>query len=91
MEPQRSSPRLKTLHKGRNMMLPVPSQPHPSDDDLSDPAQPFASVTDLDDDFEPSPIATIPSPNRRANRKRRRGEGSSTISQAVDTTEVKKN
>ena len=71
-------------------MLPVPSQPHPSDDDLSDPAQPFASVTDLDDDFEPSPIATIPSPDRCANRKRRRGEGSSTISQAVDTAEVKK-
>ena len=37
MEPQRSSPRLKTLHRGRNLMLPVPSQPHPSDDDLSDP------------------------------------------------------
>jgi len=72
------------------MMLPVPSQPHPSDDDLSDPAQPFVSVADLDDDFEPSPIATIPSPDRRANRKRRRGEGSSTISQAVDTAEVKK-
>ena len=71
-------------------MLPVPSQPHPSDDDLSDPAQPFVSVDDLDDDFEPSPIATIPSPDRCANRKRRRGEGSSTISQAVDTAEVKK-
>ena len=71
-------------------MLPVPSQPHPSDDDLSDPGQPFVSVDDLDDDFEPSPIATIPSPDRRANRKRRRGEGSSTISQAVDTAEVKK-
>jgi len=72
-------------------MLPVPSQPHPSDDDPSDPAQPFVSVDDLDDDFEPIPIATIPSPDRRANRKRRRGEGSSTISQAVDTAEVKKN
>ena len=71
-------------------MLPVPSQPHPSDDDPSDPAQPFVSVDDLDDDFEPIPIATIPSPDRRANRKRRRGEGSSTISQAVDTAEVKK-
>ena len=72
-------------------MLPVPSQPHPSDDDLSDLAQPFVSVDDLDDDFEPSPIATIPSPDRCANRKRRRGEGSSTISQAVDAVEVKKN
>ena len=71
-------------------MLHVPSQPHPSDDDLSDPAQPFVSVNDLDDDFEPSPIATIPSPDRRANRKRHRGEGSSTISQVVDTVEVKK-
>jgi len=71
-------------------MLSVPSQPHPSDDDLPDPTQPFVSVDDLDDDFEPSPIATIPSPDRRANRKRRRGEGSSTISQAVDTAEVKK-
>jgi len=55
-------------------MLPVPSQPHPSDDDLSYPAQPFVSVDDLDDDFEPSAITTIPSLDRRANRKRRRGE-----------------
>ena len=57
---------------------------------LSDPAQPFVSVDDLDDDFEPIPIATIPSPDRRANRKRHRGEGNSTIPQAVDTAEVKK-
>ena len=71
-------------------MLPVLSQPHTSDDDPFDPAQPFVSVDDLDDDFEPIPIATIPSPDRCANRKRRRGEGSSTISQAVDTAEVKK-
>ena len=67
-------------------MLPLPSQPHPSDDNLSDPPQPLVSV---DDDFEPSPIATIPSPDPHANSKRRRGEGSS-ISQAVDTSEVKK-
>uniref|UniRef100_K3Y0Z0 Uncharacterized protein n=1 Tax=Setaria italica TaxID=4555 RepID=K3Y0Z0_SETIT len=73
MELMCSSPHLKTKHR-KNLRLPDPPHPLPSDDDKDD------------DDFILEPIETVPSLDAHATRKRWRGEASSSVHYLVDPT-----